>query len=429
MKQPDTVNLYASATRGFKSGGFNLLAVQPGFDPETLWAYEAGIRAQTPDRRLTVNGNFFYHDYKNMQVGQIVNLQSVLTNAAKSRLYGAELEVSARPVDGLDLGFTAAWLNARYQQFCTRRSDQTKCACGVPGCNAANPIDLSGNALPRAPEWTLTGTAGYTVDLGASGGLNFRTDLRYQSEIFFTQFNRPLISQGGFMTANAAVTWTSENDRYTVGAFVNNLTNKTFFTEVLESGAFNPQLVAASLCRAAPHLRAARRGQVLRSACHGLSDAQRWLPVVVQRRGQRPDAGDAPGPAISQRLFRQKVMAPLAERNRVIAIDLRGQGLSGKSIGGHSIAGNADDLAEALAILGVKDALLLGRLRRHGRAHVSPAARRRTAARSVPERDDGAADQRRGLGAPDIWRFRCRSRGRVSLPVSVPIELQRWADF
>jgi pimeloyl-ACP methyl ester carboxylesterase len=58
--------------------------------------------------------------------------------------------------------------------------------------------------------------------------------------------------------------------------------------------------------------------------------------------------------------FWQKVMAPLAERNRVIAIDLRGQGLSGKSIGGHSIAGNADDLAEALAILGVKDALLLG---------------------------------------------------------------------
>jgi iron complex outermembrane recepter protein len=239
----DTVNLYASATRGFKSGGFNLLAVQPGFDPETLWAYEAGIKAQTPDRRLTVNGNFFYYDYKNMQVGQIVNLQSVLTNAAKSRLYGAELEVSARPVDGLDLGFTAAWLNARYQQFCT--GDPTKPNAPVSsGCNAANPIDLSGNALPRAPEWTLTGTAGYTVDLGASGGLNFRTDLRYQSEIFFTQFNRPLISQGGFMTANAAVTWTSENDRYTVGAFVNNLTNKTFFTEVLESGAFNPQLVA-----------------------------------------------------------------------------------------------------------------------------------------------------------------------------------------
>jgi iron complex outermembrane receptor protein len=239
----DNVNFYASATRGFKSGGFNLLAVQPGFEPETLWAYEAGFKTQTEDRRLTVNGNFFYYDYKNMQVGQIINLQSVLTNAAKSRLYGAELEVAARPINGLDLGFTAAWLNAKYQEFCTGDPTQPNAPVS-PGCTPANPIDLSGNTLPRAPEWTLTGTASYTADLEKSGQLNFRTDLRYQSEIFFTQFNRPEISQPGFVTINAAITWTSANDRYSVGAFVNNLTNETYFTEVLESGAFNPQLVA-----------------------------------------------------------------------------------------------------------------------------------------------------------------------------------------
>jgi len=239
----DNINVYASATRGFKSGGFNLLAVQPGFEPETLWAYETGIKAQSDDRRLTVNGNFFYYDYTNMQVGQIINLQSVLTNAAKSRLYGAELEVAARPIDGLDLGFTAAWLNAKYQEFCTGDPTQPNAAIS-PGCSAANPIDLSGNTLPRAPEWTLTGTASYTAELGSSGNLNFRTDIRYQSSIFFTQFNRPLISQDAFATVNAAATWTSADDRFSVGAFVNNLTDKTFFTEVLESGAFNPELVA-----------------------------------------------------------------------------------------------------------------------------------------------------------------------------------------
>jgi len=239
----DNINVYASATRGFKSGGFNLLAVQPGFAPETLWAYEAGIKAQSDDRRLTMNGNFFYYDYKNMQVGQIINLQSVLTNAAKSRLYGAELEVAARPVDGLDLGFTAAWLNAKYQDFCTGDPTQPNAPISL-GCNAANPIDLSGNTLPRAPEWTLTGTASYTAELGSSGNLNLRTDIRYQSKIFFTQFNRPEIAQDAFATVNAAITWTSASDRFSVGAFVNNLTDVTYFNEVLESGAFNPQLVA-----------------------------------------------------------------------------------------------------------------------------------------------------------------------------------------
>nr|WP_310525171.1 alpha/beta hydrolase [Polymorphobacter sp.] len=73
-------------------------------------------------------------------------------------------------------------------------------------------------------------------------------------------------------------------------------------------------------------------------------------PVVVMLQGLQFPGG----------YFWQKVITPLAEHNRVITIDLRGQGLSGKSIGGHSIAGNADDLAEALEILGIDDVLLLG---------------------------------------------------------------------
>ena len=238
----DTVNLYASATRGFKSGGFNLLAVQPGFSPEKVWAFEAGVKARTADRRATINGNVFYYDYTDIQVGQIVNLQSVLTNAARSRIYGAEVEFSVRPVTGFEAGITAAYLNAKYKQFCT--GDPTQPTAPIsPGCDAANPIDLAGNRLPRAPEWTFTGTLAYSFDLGDTGKLDLRTDWRFQSLLYFTQFNRRLISQPGYVTGNAAITWTSANDRFSVGAFVNNLTDETYFTEVLESGAFNPQLV------------------------------------------------------------------------------------------------------------------------------------------------------------------------------------------
>jgi pimeloyl-ACP methyl ester carboxylesterase len=58
--------------------------------------------------------------------------------------------------------------------------------------------------------------------------------------------------------------------------------------------------------------------------------------------------------------FWQHVTPALARGNRVITIDLRGQGLSGKSRGGPSIAQNADDLEEVLAQLGVEAACLLG---------------------------------------------------------------------
>lgn len=237
----DDVNLYASATRGFKSGGFNLLAIQPGFSPEKVWTFEGGIKSQFANRRVTLNANVFYSKYDDIQVGQIVNLSSVLTNAAKATLKGAEIEFSARPTDAFDLGATIAYLDAKYDNFCT--GDPTQPAAPVStGCTAANPIQLAGNRFPRAPEWTLTGTAAYTVPV-AGGGLTLRGDIRYQSKTFFTQFNRPLISQDGYTVVNGRLTWTSEGGRYSIGAYVNNLFDKDYFTEVLESGAFNPQLV------------------------------------------------------------------------------------------------------------------------------------------------------------------------------------------
>lgn len=236
------INVYASATRGFKSGGFNLLAIQPGFRPEKVWTYEGGIKTQFADRRITLNANIFYSKYDDIQVGQIINLSSVLTNAAKATLKGAEIEFSARPSDAFELGATLAYLDAKYDNFCT--GDPTKPTAPISaGCTAANPIQLGGNRFPRAPELTLTGTAAYTIPVG-TGGVTLRSDVRYQSKTYFTQFNRPEISQDGYVVVNGRLTYTAEGGRYSFGGFVNNVFNKTYFTEVLESGAFNPQLVA-----------------------------------------------------------------------------------------------------------------------------------------------------------------------------------------
>ncbi|MBL0923624.1 MAG: TonB-dependent receptor [Sphingomonadaceae bacterium] len=238
----DDLNIYASATRGFKSGGFNLLAIQPGFAPEKLWSYEGGIKASFDGGRGFANANVFYTDYKNVQVQQIVNLQSVLTNAAAATIKGAELEFGYRQATGWEAGGTVAYLDAKYDRFCT--GDPTRPTAPIsPGCNAANPIDLTGNRFPRAPKWTLSSYIGYNADLGGSGTLGFRLDARYQSLTYFTQFNRPLISQRGYSVYNGRVTWTDESEKYSISLWGNNLTNKKYFTEVLESGAFNPQLV------------------------------------------------------------------------------------------------------------------------------------------------------------------------------------------
>ena len=243
FKATDRINLYASATRGFKSGGFNLLAIQPGFNPEKVWSYEAGFKSTFAGGKGSLNGNVFYYNYKDIQVGQIVNLSSVLTNAAKATVKGAEIEFVARPVPALEIGATLAYLDAKYDRFCT--GDPTQPSAPVnPNCSAANPIDLAGNRFPRAPEWTVTTSAQYTADFGNDSALMLRADLRVQSLTYFTQFNRRVVAQPAYEVVNGRINYTLPGGRFSIGAFVNNVFDKTYFNEVLESGAFNPQLVA-----------------------------------------------------------------------------------------------------------------------------------------------------------------------------------------
>ena len=68
----EAVLLYASATKGFKSGGFNSLGIQSStFDEETVWAYEGGIKSLWFDSRLRINASVFYYDYSGLKVKKV----------------------------------------------------------------------------------------------------------------------------------------------------------------------------------------------------------------------------------------------------------------------------------------------------------------------------------------------------------------------
>src|SRR3546814_11114240 len=95
--------VYASYNRGFKSGGYNIASpnVAP-FRPETLDDWEAGLKSELFDRRLTFNVNGFLYKYRNMQViffptGGVAGARPVIANAAKSTLYGIDVDFTAPP--------------------------------------------------------------------------------------------------------------------------------------------------------------------------------------------------------------------------------------------------------------------------------------------------------------------------------------------
>lgn len=106
----DDIFGFVNVSRGFKAGSFNGLAVlnpqafATGFDPETVWAYEVGMKADLADNTLRANINFFFNDFSDLQ-GLNTNSDGFTTinNVADANVYGIETEVTWLPTDGLQI--------------------------------------------------------------------------------------------------------------------------------------------------------------------------------------------------------------------------------------------------------------------------------------------------------------------------------------
>jgi iron complex outermembrane recepter protein len=112
---PDNM-VYASFSRGYKSGGINppinpIFNVPATFDSEILNAFEIGSRNSFAGGRFILNASAFYYDYGGLQLSRIVARTSVNDNT-DAEVYGAELEAVVRPVRDLLMNFTASYLHS-----------------------------------------------------------------------------------------------------------------------------------------------------------------------------------------------------------------------------------------------------------------------------------------------------------------------------
>ncbi|MDP9052176.1 MAG: TonB-dependent receptor, partial [Acidobacteriota bacterium] len=151
--------IYATASKGFRSGGFNSVinTVATAYSPETLWNYEVGIKTESQDHALTANAAVFFEDYKNSQQFQFDGKTATQTifNIRKSRIYGAELDVEARTaITGLSVQASAGILDSKIQS-----------TDGLPGVVAAAVGDVTGKKLPIINHWTFMVGGQYTHGL------------------------------------------------------------------------------------------------------------------------------------------------------------------------------------------------------------------------------------------------------------------------
>ena len=218
--------LYASATKGFKAGGFNVGSGQNSpYSPESIWSYEIGAKLQ-PATGWFLTASAFHYDYRNLQVQDVDSNTVLIRNAATAKVDGIEVESRLSPSGRFHLGAMASWLDARFSRYATLNTKRPE--LGV--------VDLSGNPLPLAPRGRIGANAEYEIPVGGVGALRLRADAAWQDRIFFSAFKDPRASQKGYWWLKARATLLPAGSPFRVSLFVDNLTNSRAFTNISITG-------------------------------------------------------------------------------------------------------------------------------------------------------------------------------------------------
>jgi len=236
FKPNDNVMLYASATRGFKSGVLLAGNPNPPVNPEFVWSYEAGFKTTLLDRRLQFNGSAFYYDYTDLQVNKIVGNSIITQNAAAARVKGLELELRAQPVNGVNLNAALTYLDTEFVSFITQN----------PARPEAGDVNLKGNRLVNAPRLALNGGAEAELPVGLPGRLSLRGDVAYSGRIYFTEFNEKALSQGPAAIVDASLLYESGDQHWQASLFVRNLTDKKVVSNKFVAAALTGYAVNGS---------------------------------------------------------------------------------------------------------------------------------------------------------------------------------------
>jgi iron complex outermembrane receptor protein len=234
------VLLYASFSQGFKSGGFNAFGLTPAFLPETINAYETGVKSELLNRKLRINADVFQYDYNNLQVRLPVPTGGVnIQNAASARVKGAELETAVTPWQGVKLGFNTTYLDARFTQGVLPEVPPT--ALFAFGANIPlTTASIVGNTLSRAPKWQLGLTADYEHPVASGQVVRFGMSYRYQTKEYFLETNQdsPTFQSGAWGELGVHATLAQAGDRWSVTFYGENVLNNRHLTQVTPLSAY-----------------------------------------------------------------------------------------------------------------------------------------------------------------------------------------------
>lgn len=246
-------NIYATVSRGFRSGGYNIqmfsellqsaLKQRPGagsavsddeiknlvtYKPEYSWNYEIGSHLSLFGGKLKTDLAAFYMDTRDQQIAKFVEsgLGRMMVNAGSSESYGAEVSLTASVNRNLSLNGSYGYTHSTFKKYDAGKSSSDE------------NIDYSGHYVPFVPRHTMNVGANYSFFLGGNKWAQSLTvGLNYTGagKIYWTEKND--VSQSFYGTLNGRISLQAK--ALQIDFWGRNLTNKdytTFYFESMERG-------------------------------------------------------------------------------------------------------------------------------------------------------------------------------------------------
>jgi iron complex outermembrane receptor protein len=224
-------SVYVNLSRGYKSGGFNVLVPAGGsFAPERVLSLESGYKTAFHERAGYFDVTAFGYRYTNLQV-QLIDAFPITQSAGRARGYGAESSLQYRMPGGLELRGSLAYLNARYRHY-----------------SPSEEVSYAGNTLSRSPEWSGAAGIDYVMSFASRGTLRMGLQERFQTHTFLDPANTPEQRAGGYALTDLRLTY-SPREAWDVTLFLNNAFERRYVTATQTVDALGISVFQAGLPR------------------------------------------------------------------------------------------------------------------------------------------------------------------------------------
>jgi len=224
----DDLLLYASASRGFKSGGVpnqdtNVGSQSNPVKQEELRAYEVGFKSR-PNSKSLLNASAFYYDYRNKQVfgavrDIIFGFLTRLVNIPQSKIYGAEIEASTELFDNFNVRLSGTYLKSEIKEF--------------TGFDAVGNVrDFSGAGFAFTPELQLNGIATYRFDVSDNWDSLITLNGNYSSSQKADLSNISFFKIDPSIIFNLNINFSSNDGKYEFEVFAKNIFDEYSWSSV-----------------------------------------------------------------------------------------------------------------------------------------------------------------------------------------------------